>query len=73
MRNRRCEFCQWWSRREGKDSGECHRHAPTAHQIGVAGDRYARWIETISSDFCGDFEHRANTNNQERVYEELTQ
>jgi hypothetical protein len=45
---------------QNADRGLCRRYAPQASPLAT------KWMETISSDWCGDYEPGSQTESQER-------
>jgi hypothetical protein len=60
MSDERCGTCRFWDADGGSETGECHRHAPSA--IAVPHDSPANvahgalWPDTYVGDWCGEWQ-----------------
>ena len=52
----KCETCKFWE--EGKETGWCHRHAPSSVIVGpTEGERPMNtvWPRTGAQEWCGEW------------------
>ena len=63
MEERNCGSCRFWIPRIRKSIlGECHGGPPTARP---GQNRKAVWPKTESTDWCGQFEAKQDTNDSQ--------
>lgn len=67
----KCKDCRWWLKGTGCAGGDgyCQRHAPLTRLL-VTTDKYfthyGMWPQVHGDRFCGDFEVKDESANEER-------
>lgn len=61
-----CTFRRQGQEKDGDETGECRRHAPTARTFPVREQRsslqenYAQWPVVFDDDWCGEWQRNPN-------------